>query len=81
MRIFQPVCIVLISPPEIELCDLCVNFVRVVHCLRFSDPHTASQHVVPLHVARNRPCAYSMVPEQHKIHAQNTQIRLDYWFY
>ena len=61
----------------------CACFVRVVHCLRFSDLHTASQHVFPSCVARNRRCAYSMVPEQHKtrkIHAQNTQIRLDYWF-
>ena len=25
----------------------CACFVRVVHCLRFSDQHTASQHVFP----------------------------------
>ena len=63
-------------------------FVRVfsVFCacsalFMFSDQHPASQHVFPSRVARNRRCAYSMVPEQHKtrkIHSQNTQTLLNY---
>ena len=84
VRFFQPVCIVFISPPEIEVCVLCVYFPcfeRVVRCLRFSDQHTTSQHVFPSLVVRNGRSAYSMFPEQHKtrkIHSQNTQTLLNY---
>ena len=61
------------------LCMLCACIVHCPCCLRFSDQHTASQHVFPCREMRNRRCA-----KQHKsrkIHAQNTQIWLDYWFY
>ena len=34
--------------------------------LRFCDQHTASQHEFPSRVARNRGCAYSMVPNNTK---------------
>ena len=62
-------------------CVFCACIVRCPCCLLVSDQHTASQHVFPSLVARNRCCAYSMVPEQHKthkIHAQNTQTLLNY---
>ena len=76
VRVFYPVCIVFISPPGAELCMLpgyCACFVRVVLCLRFSDQHTASQHVFPSHVMRNKRCAYSMFPKNTNM--QNTRTK------
>ena len=44
----------------------CSCFVRVVHCLCFSDQHTASQHVFPSRVVRNRSCTYSMSQSENR---------------
>ena len=39
---------------------LCVFCAYIVRCSPFSGQHTASQHVFPSRVVRNRRCAYSM---------------------
>ena len=67
------------------LCILRVLFVCSALSLLFTflQPAHCPPACVSLAKARNRRCAASVVPDQHKtrkIHAQNTQLRLDYWF-